>query len=203
MSSFGNFWLPSMHKSCCSARLLTDSSIAWLFTSNTLFTKLDYFINKEERQWKCNTIFIIAVWPIIIFINAITKFFSSDLTSLHQCDIQRNCHEILYWAAPLISFYFNHQCLLLRLVVRRIAFFHLENWRTGLIRYCYFCFCFHDTCLLVLLLRHSVFQYNNRLLQRQKANDLELHCIFSRKKCPNLSPSCSKTLNKWCRSIIY
>ena len=49
MSSFRDFWLPSMHDYCRSAHFLADSSIAWLVTSNTLSTKLDYFKNNEEN----------------------------------------------------------------------------------------------------------------------------------------------------------
>ena len=37
MSSFGYFWLPSMHKSCRSAQFSIDSFIAWLATYNTLY----------------------------------------------------------------------------------------------------------------------------------------------------------------------
>ena len=102
-------------------RFLYRLTVFWLQTRS--IPNVDYFRKKEEgRQWKCSTIFIIAVWPIIICFNAMTSFFSFDLTSLHQYDIQRNSHITLPWAAPPISLYSNnHQCLLLR-VVRRIIF---------------------------------------------------------------------------------
>ena len=113
-------------------------------------------------------------------------------------------HKTLYWAAPPISFYSN-QCLLLR-AVRRIIISppeKLENRSDQILL----------LLLLLLLSRHLLVSFTLttlgsltllRLLQRQKANDLELqHCIFSRRKCLTLSPSYSKTLNKWCRSTIY
>ena len=103
-------------------------------------------------------------------------------------------HKTLYWAAPPISFY-SKQCLLLR-AVRRIIIFpsgELENRSDQIL------------LLLLLLSRHLLVSFAFTalgnltllpLLQRQKANDLDLHCIFSRRKCLTLSPSCSKTLNK-------
>ena len=85
-------------------------------------------------------------------------------------------HIILHWAAPPISFYSNRQCLLLRAAVRRIIFppGELKNQ------------C--DQILLLLLSRHLLvsFAFTTldaliwlRLLQRRKANDLELCIAFS------------------------
>ena len=67
-------------------------SLDFILTSNTLSTKLDYFINKEGRQWKCSTIFIIAVWPIIIFFNAMTRLIWASLSSraIHKIGSQHS-----------------------------------------------------------------------------------------------------------------
>ena len=121
-----------------------------------------------------------------------TKFFSFDLTSLHQYDIQCNCHITLHWAAPPISFYSN-QCLLLR-AFRRIIFPPRELKNRS------------NQILLLLLLRHSVLKHDYAFCNAEKPktlNCIAFSCIFSRMKCLNISPSCSKTLNKWCRSTIY
>ena len=98
-------------------------------------------------------------------------------------------HKTLYWEALPISFYSN-QCLLLR-VIRKIIIFspgELENRSDQILL----------LLLLFLLSRHLLVSFaltklGNltllRLLQRQKANALELHCIFTMRKCQNLSPS--------------
>ena len=157
-----------MHKSCHSAQCLTDSSIAWLFTSNTLSTKLvDYFINKERRTpvkmqyhlHNCN--------------DKILQLLLDEPTPAR--------HKTLYWAAPPISFYSN-QCLLLR-AVRKIIIFspgELENRS--------------DQILLLLLSRHFLlvsFAFTTlgnltllRLLQRREANDLDTSLHFHQEEMP-------------------